>query len=320
MSGDASDEDDLLVPREKTKDELQCEEEEYQEFLRREVGEEDLRQLIEVDQDVINIHENPPIGQGDDDGKKKKKKDKGKEKEKGRPKTKEEKGIEDQEFLMKFVLPKSITLRPEVTWSLYSYILNRGWIDRSAKRLPTYTEVTSTRNRKKKFKAKGSRIEGGAVTGSSGSSSESEADDGSKNMDEDEFDDVADVFESSYNFRFEEPYVLFLQSWRATENFDIHPAHRNATEIARHPRNLTSTVRRQETTRKEARARRNARKEEELLQKREEVKRLKALKMKELRRKLERISREGGLQGIDEHQGIIEPPVVFHPGANTLSR
>ena len=25
--------------------------------------------------------------------------------------------------------------------------------------------------------------------------------------DEDEFDDVADVFESSFNFRFEEPYV-----------------------------------------------------------------------------------------------------------------
>lgn len=28
-------------------------------------------------------------------------------------------------------------------------------------------------------------------------------------MDDDEFDDVADVFESSYNFRFEEPYVTF---------------------------------------------------------------------------------------------------------------
>ena len=80
---------------------------------------------------------------------------------------------------------------------------------------------------------------------------------------------------------------------------------RNATEIARHPRNLTSTVRRQDTTRKEARARRKARKEEELLQKREEVKRLKALKMKELRRKLERIGREGGLQDIDNHQGIF---------------
>lgn len=30
--------------------------------------------------------------------------------------------------------------------------------------------------------------------------------------DEDEFDDVADVFESSYNFRFEEPSVVSLHS------------------------------------------------------------------------------------------------------------
>jgi len=87
--------------------------------------------------------------------------------------------------------------------------------------------------------------------------------------------------------------------------------YRNAAEISRHPRNLTSTVRRQDTTRKEARERRKARKEEELLQKHEEVKRLKALKMKELRRKLERIGKEGGLQDVDKHQGIIEPRAMF---------
>jgi protein KRI1 len=98
------------VPREKTKDELQREEEEYQEFLRREVG-EDLHQLIEVDQDIIGIHENAPSGEGDGEGKKKKKpKDKGKEKEKGRLKT-EGKEKEDQEFLMKFVPPKLLVLR-----------------------------------------------------------------------------------------------------------------------------------------------------------------------------------------------------------------
>ena len=54
---------------------------------------------------------------------------------------------------------------------------------------------------------------------------------------------------------------------------------RNGTEIARHPRNLTFTVRRRDTTRsKEARAREKARKGEELLQKHEEVKQVKALK------------------------------------------
>ena len=82
---------------------MQREEEEYQEFLRREVG-EDLYQLIEVDQDTIGIRESSPGGKGDREGRKKKKKDKGKEKEKdkGRSKVKENKEHEDQEFLMKF--------------------------------------------------------------------------------------------------------------------------------------------------------------------------------------------------------------------------
>ena len=104
VSGDVSDEDDLLVPREKTKDELQREEEEYQEFLRQEVG-EDLHELITIDGSAIDIHGNAPNDEGDGDGKKKKKKkDKGRGKEKGRPKTKE-KEKEDQEFLIKCVSP-----------------------------------------------------------------------------------------------------------------------------------------------------------------------------------------------------------------------
>lgn len=94
----------MLVPREKTKDELQREEEEYQEFLRREVG-EDLHQLITVDQDATSILESPPSGGGDDGKKKAKKKDKGKRKKEGL-KT-EEKEKEDQEFLMKCVPPKT---------------------------------------------------------------------------------------------------------------------------------------------------------------------------------------------------------------------
>ena len=61
------------------------------------------------------------------------------------------------------------------------------------------------RNRKKS-KAKGS--EDGTATASSGGSSESEVDGANVIGDEDEFDDVADAFESSYNFRFEEPYVV----------------------------------------------------------------------------------------------------------------
>jgi hypothetical protein len=105
-----------------------------------------------------------------------------------------------------------------VTLFFYSYILNRGWIDRSAKRLPTYTEVTSARNQKKRPQTEGPGDEGGAVAGSSGRPSESEVDSGSDMIeDEDEFDDVADVFESSFNFRFEEPYVAPVHSERVAE-------------------------------------------------------------------------------------------------------
>lgn len=83
-------------------------------------------------------------------------------------------------------------------------------MDRDAKRLPTYTEVTSIQNRRKKPKAKHPEDEEPGATGPPGSSPESETVSGSNDIteDEDEFDDVADVFESSYNFRFEEPYVV----------------------------------------------------------------------------------------------------------------
>ena len=69
---------------------------------------------------------------------------------------------------------------------------------------------------------------------------------------------------------------------------------RDAAVIKSYPRNLPSLVRRENTSRKEARERRKQRKEEELLKKKEEVKLLKKLKMKEINAKLERIGREGG--------------------------
>ena len=84
--------------------------------------------------------------------------------------------------------------------------------------------------------------------------------------------------------------------------------HSGATEIARHPRNIESLVRRQDSSRKDERERRKARKEEELRKKKEEVKRLKALKMKELRAKLERIGVEGG-KNLEETTGMSLPPI-----------
>lgn len=84
----------------------------------------------------------------------------------------------------------------------------------------------------------------------------------------------------------------------------------DAAVIKGYPRNLPSVVRREDSSRKEARERKKQRKEEELTKKREEVKRLKSLKMKELRMKLERIGREGG-KNLDETKGQPSSSVFY---------
>ncbi|KAJ6494674.1 KRI1-like family C-terminal-domain-containing protein, partial [Mycena vitilis] len=230
-AAEGDEEEDWLVPREKTMDEVAHEEEEYRQFLENEVG--DLRDLVDVG-GAASVAEPSQEENGTKKRKKKKKEYKSGEEgaSKGDEKSKQE---EDQDFLV-------------------NYILNRGWIDRSSKRVPTYREVTS-QSKKGKGKA--------LPTGSG-----SEGDAGEDSDDEEEvFDDIVDRFESSYNFRFEET---------------------DGTEIKSYPRNLPSLVRREDTTRKDARERRKQRKEEELAKRKEEVRRLKGLKVKEIRARLER--------------------------------
>ncbi|KAG1856903.1 KRI1-like family C-terminal-domain-containing protein [Suillus tomentosus] len=214
---DESDDDGLLIPREKTKDELEHEEEEYREYLKHAVG-EDLEGLIEVENSGTGAK-----AESSEEGASKKKKSK--TKKKGNEAKGMSKPEADQEFLV-------------------NYILNRGWIDKSKKRLPTYKDIADVKQEEPAME------------------------------DDDEFEEIADVFETSYNFRFEEPDAATIKSF---------------------PRNIASTVRRVDTTRKEGRERKKQRQEQELEKKHEEVKRLKALKMKEIRRKLECIGREGGV-------------------------
>ena len=86
--------------------------------------------------------------------------------------------------------------------SALSYILNRGWVDKSSRHIPTYTEVTSGKKGSKANKAVGEEQKQGKQDG------EERADDGASSQndfDEEEFDEVAETFEQSYNFRYEEP-------------------------------------------------------------------------------------------------------------------
>ncbi|KAF9219815.1 hypothetical protein BS17DRAFT_821454 [Gyrodon lividus] len=326
------DDDDLLIPRSRTRDEIELEEEEYKAFLQREVG-EDIRDLVTVDTNAESggLRDGKDARMSEAHKEHESKKEKRGKKERG---NKKEGNKEDEEGERKKAGKKVDRKSKEEADQqfLMDYILTRGWMDRSSRRVPTYNEIvdsTSKSHKPKPTKFQPNPDPDGGGQGSEGAEQSGEGGgEGATLSDEDSFDDLADAFETSYNFRFEES---------------------NAALIPSYPRNLTS-ARRESTTRKDARERKKERQEaekkallearreevrrerslaeaavaeegerdaaiESLLdvnedgsdkkkskkqQKKEELARLKALKARELLRKLEMVSAEGGLGDIGE--------------------
>lgn len=152
---------------------------------------------------------------------------------------------------------------------LASYILNRGWIDRSADHVPSYADMTTSKVEKKKKKKKSKDEENSDLSADEDNKAQIEDDD-------DEFDDAAEEFETRYNFRFEEP---------------------DAAIIPTHPRILPEAARRPDTARKEAREVRKERKAAEKAAREEERRRIKGEKRREIEKKLELLGLGKGGQG-----------------------
>ncbi|GAA6032748.1 hypothetical protein JCM8097_000772 [Rhodosporidiobolus ruineniae] len=163
---------------------------------------------------------------------------------------------------------------------LRDYILNRGWIDReNDDHIPTYDEIVG----------EPSSVPAGKKTKGKSKLLDADEDDklagvGAHDDEDEEYEERAEEYETKYNFRFEEA---------------------GAAELVSHARDAISSVRKP-TTAVSARARaRDAakqRKEEEKLQRKEEVRRLKALKRKEVEDKLVKLVEAGGagIEGLEE--------------------
>ncbi|GAA5980268.1 hypothetical protein JCM11641_005524 [Rhodosporidiobolus odoratus] len=165
---------------------------------------------------------------------------------------------------------------------LRDYILNRGWIDREddANHIPSYDEIVNdSSEKKKKKKGKSKLLDDDVAVDADGKPLNI----GAHDHEDEEYEERADEYETKYNFRYEEA---------------------GASELVTHSRDAVSSVRKP-TTAVSARARaRDAakeRKESEKLQRKEEVRRLKALKRKEVEDKLQQLVEAAGLgtQGLD---------------------
>lgn len=164
---------------------------------------------------------------------------------------------------------------------LLNYILNRGWIDKSAEDpRPVKPRLTKATLRSKDAAENGNSVEAekpaNGAEQSYGRDWEAEA---AELESEASFDSMADAFETAYNFRFEQgPESLTIPTYSRTPK---------------------ESARREDNSRKRKREERTARKDEEKRLKMQELSRLKNLKRQEIVDKLKKLREVTGSSSVD---------------------
>ncbi|GAA94919.1 uncharacterized protein L969DRAFT_609411 [Mixia osmundae IAM 14324] len=233
-----SDEDVLLVQREDTEAGEEDEDEAYRRFLLESVGEADVEAALRSASDASKSLDAMPVAST---SKVKRVRDK---KNVARP----EKPAEDPDAFLR------------------NYILDRGWLDKSSRKLPSYSEMVEEPARKAPVELEDPVPPQTRV-------------DEAFDSEDEEYEERADEYETKYNFRFEQEA---------------------GADLVTHARDAAAnaSVRREDETRKKSRELVKARKAELKAKKAAELDRLRDLKSREIQDKLAKLAETMGRQDL----------------------
>ncbi|KAJ9099775.1 hypothetical protein QFC21_003773 [Naganishia friedmannii] len=238
------DDDGFLVKKDRTDTEKDVEKEEYRRFLLANGGGEDeVRKLLGLG--------------GDEDSDKEEDEDIADDAEDVASKAQVDVLDANHEVLSR--TEKNARQKKDDDAFLMNYILNRGWIDTEDQ--PEASTSAPVLQPGKKVKAEGSASHPWGQL-----------------EDDEAFEEIAETFETAYNFRFEEP---------------------GAANIVSHPREIASAARRADDGRKLQRQAKAERKAAEKAKREEETKRLKGEKRRQIEKQLAMLKAEFGEDALD---------------------
>ncbi|KAJ9118179.1 hypothetical protein QFC22_004083 [Naganishia vaughanmartiniae] len=238
------DDDGFLVKRDRTDTEQDAEKEEYRRFLLANGGGEDeVRKLLGLggDEDESEAEQEDIADDGEDVA------------------SKAPVDVLDANHEVLTRTEKSTRQKKDDDAFLMNYILNRGWIDTEDQ--PEASTSAPVLNPGKNVKAEGSTSHPWGEL-----------------EDDEAFEEIAETFETAYNFRFEEP---------------------GAANIVSHPREIASAARRADDSRKLQRQAKAERKAAEKAKREEETKRLKGQKRRQIEKQLAMLKVEFGEDALD---------------------